>query len=270
MITIYLLINVLLGSLVRDTLNLLGLLQTGWGWIELFSLIYKKADGLFYYILILNQVAVSFFISLVKLGDIFLDCLESGLWYEKVTRVKRLAMYGQNDSFRLGENYSVHFIILTVVLLYSVSCPLIHCFGFLYFYTKLYLDTYTITVFHEEESVSNMKLIERVIQSIAFMVSAWIFLTATSLTFSKNYSNSIILYIFFGLVIYYAFTLSKVASLKDPETDYIINNKNIESAIQEWRQAYRHPCGYYSQARPLGSSRISMESSVHNIGFVGS
>lgn len=33
MTTIYLIINVILGSIVRDTLNLLGLLQTGWGWI---------------------------------------------------------------------------------------------------------------------------------------------------------------------------------------------------------------------------------------------
>lgn len=60
-----------------------------------------------------------------------------------------------------------------------------------------------------------MRLIERVIQAIAMMTGAWIFLTATSLTFSRNYSNSIILYIFFGLVIYFAATLSKVDSFKD-------------------------------------------------------
>lgn len=60
-----------------------------------------------------------------------------------------------------------------------------------------------------------MRLIEKVIQAIAVMVGVWIFLTATSLTFSKNYSNSIILYIFFGLVIYYAATLAKVGSFKD-------------------------------------------------------
>lgn len=68
MTMIYLIINVILGSIVRDTLNLIGILQTGWGWIELFSLIYKKSDGLFYYILILNQAAVGFFTTLVKPG----------------------------------------------------------------------------------------------------------------------------------------------------------------------------------------------------------
>ena len=41
------------------------------------------------------------------------------------------------------------------------------------------------------------------------MIGAWIFLTATSLTFAGNYSNAIILYIFFGIVIYYTATLSK-------------------------------------------------------------
>jgi hypothetical protein len=68
-----------------------------------------------------------------------------------------------------------------------------------------------------------MRLIERVIQSIAIMVGVWIFLTATSLTFSNNYSNSIILYLVFGLVIYFAAVLSKVDSFKDYQTDNIIN-----------------------------------------------
>lgn len=68
-----------------------------------------------------------------------------------------------------------------------------------------------------------MRLIERVIQSIAIMVGVWIFLTATSLTFSNNYSNSIILYLVFGLVIYFAAVLSKVDSFKDYQTDNFIN-----------------------------------------------
>jgi hypothetical protein len=86
-----------------------------------------------------------------------------------------------------------------------------------------------------------MRFIERVIQSIAMMVGAWIFLIATSLTFSNNYSNSIILYVFFGVVIYYAATFSKVGSFKDQETDFIINNENIRKDIDEWKRMYSHP-----------------------------
>lgn len=137
-------------------------------------------------------------------------------------------------------------MILSVILIYSVSCPLIHVFGLIFFYTKMYLDTFTITVFHEQEVCSNMRLIERVIQAIAMMTGAWIFLTATSLTFSRNYSNSIILYIFFGLVIYFAATLSKVDSFKDFQTDNIINNQNIQNDIDEWRILYKHPCDIYA------------------------
>ena len=74
MTIIYFIINVILGSIVRDTLNIIGLLQTGWGWIEVFSLIYKQADGLFYYLFILNQTAVSFMTALIKPGELFLDC----------------------------------------------------------------------------------------------------------------------------------------------------------------------------------------------------
>lgn len=76
------------------------------------------------------------------------------------------------------------------------------------------------------------------------MIGCWIFLTATSLTFSNNYSNSIILYVFFGLVIYYAAALSKVDSFRDYQTDHIINNENIKKDIGEWKNAYRHPFNY--------------------------
>jgi hypothetical protein len=69
----YFLINVIIGSIVRDTLNLLDVLKTGWGWIELLSLVYQKIDGYFYYLFIFNQTAVAFLAYLVKYGDILLD-----------------------------------------------------------------------------------------------------------------------------------------------------------------------------------------------------
>ena len=68
MTIIYFIINVILGSILRDTLGIASLLSTGWGWIQLFSLIFEQADGLFYYVFILNQTAVSFFSALVKPG----------------------------------------------------------------------------------------------------------------------------------------------------------------------------------------------------------
>lgn len=159
MTVIYLLLNVILSSIVRDTLNLLGILQTGWGWIELFSLVYKKSDGLFYYLLIFNQTAVSFLTSITKIGDIIMDCCQADLYYEKLIKIKRKPKYGKNDTFRLGYAYSIVFIQLAVILLYSVSCPLIHIFGLIYFFTQMYLDTYTITVFQEEQICSNMRFI---------------------------------------------------------------------------------------------------------------
>jgi hypothetical protein len=88
---------------------------------------------------------------------------------------------------------------------------------------------------------------EKVIQSIAIMVGVWIFLTATSLTFSSNYSNSIILYIYFGLIVYYAAILSKIDSFKDYQTDSIINAENIQYDIGEWRVEYNHPSYSYGR-----------------------
>ena len=51
---IFFTINVLVGSIVRDTLNLVDILKSGWGWLEIFGLIYKKPDGYFYYGYIIN------------------------------------------------------------------------------------------------------------------------------------------------------------------------------------------------------------------------
>lgn len=236
MTVVYFIINVIFGSIIRDTLNIIGLLQTGWGWIELFSLIYKQADGLFYYIFILNQTAVSFFTTLVKPGELFLDCYEASLWYDKVTKVKHKAMYGRNDNYRLGYSYSLAFMVLAIVVIYSVSCPLIHFFGFLYFFSRMYLDTYSIVVFYKgEEQCSNLRILEKVIQVISVLIGFWVFLTATSMIFSSNYSNAIVLYIFCGLVIYYAAILSKVASLKDSRSDEMIAKGDIRPIVEKWK-----------------------------------
>lgn len=67
-LSIYFIINVVIGSIVRDTLNLLDVLRTGWGWIELLSLVYQKIDGYFYYLFIFNQTALSFMAYLIKPG----------------------------------------------------------------------------------------------------------------------------------------------------------------------------------------------------------
>ena len=136
-----------------------------------------------------------------------------------MSNVKRKSLYGKNDIFDLGYSYSLAFLILSVVVIYSVSCPLIHFFGLLYFYVRLYMDTYTIAAFSEEDICSNLRFIEKVSQAISSMVAAWIFLTATSMIFDQNYSNAIILYLFCGLIIYYAAVSSHNYSLRDYRTD---------------------------------------------------
>lgn len=73
--------NVIGGSLVRDTLNLVDILTTGWGFIELFGLIYKHPDGFFYYGYILNEMALTIFAALFKLGDIFPEVFDSNFTY---------------------------------------------------------------------------------------------------------------------------------------------------------------------------------------------
>lgn len=159
-LTIYFVINVVIGSIVRDTLNLLDILRTGWGWIELLSLVYQKIDGYFYYLFIFNQTALSFMSYLIKPGEQVFDLFESRLTYQKLIEVKHQSKYAINDTFRYGYSYALDFIVIAVILLYSCSNPLIHFFGFLNFYTKFYLNGYTLAVFHKyEECCSNMRMI---------------------------------------------------------------------------------------------------------------
>lgn len=51
-----------------------------------------------------------------------------------------------------------------------------------------------------------MRMIEKVISMITFMVIIWVFLTATLMVFENTYSNVLILYIFMGGIVYFFFT----------------------------------------------------------------
>ena len=73
------------------------------------------------------------------------------------------------------------------------------------------------------------------------MVGFWIFLIATTMIFAQSYSNSIVLYIFCGIIIYFASSVSDVTSLKDSKTDDLIWNKDIRDVLDEWKKEYSHP-----------------------------
>jgi len=148
---IFFTINVLVGSIVRDTLNLVDILKSGWGWLEIFGLIYKKPDGYFYYGYIINEVAFTAFAVFFKIGDLFIEVFHSYFTFLKNNLVRHKSRYGTNDPFRYGYFYCLNVVIFAVIFMYSSSCPLIHFFGFLYFYSMLYLYGYTLSAFHKTE-----------------------------------------------------------------------------------------------------------------------
>lgn len=113
------------------------------------GLIYRKPDGYFYYELILNEIAFTAFSVLFKIGDLFIEVFHSYFTYLKNTLVRHKSKYGTNDPFRYGYFYSLNILFFTVIFMYSASCPLIHMFGVLYFYSMLLLYTYSLSVFHK-------------------------------------------------------------------------------------------------------------------------
>jgi hypothetical protein len=85
------------------------------------------------------------------MGDIFSDVFNSNINYEKNTEVRHKSKYGTNDPFRYGYYYSLDIIIFAMIFMYSASSPLIHFFGFLYYFSKFYMYGYTLVVFHKYE-----------------------------------------------------------------------------------------------------------------------
>ena len=73
---------------------------------------------------------------------------------------------------------------------------------------------------------------QRVIQTISMIIAFWVFLVATTMVFAKKNANSMILYIFCGIVIYFTTTVfDSMSSLKDNKTDETLHNADIRGVI---------------------------------------
>lgn len=146
--------------------------------------------------------------------------------------------------------YSLDIIMFAMIFMYSASTPLIHFFGFLYFYTKFYTTGYTLVVFHKkEETCSNLRMIEKVCDYINVVLILVIFLIGVTLMFAGQYSSVLILYLWEGVIIY---IISKEITgsihLRDYHTDDKIRTEDRAQYIREWKQAY------FKSMQPMESS----------------
>ena len=95
-------------------------------------------------------MALTFLSNLYKIGDIVPEVFDANFTYEKDVRIRYKSRYGTNDPFRYGYMYALDIILFAVIFMYSASTPLIHLFGFLYFYSKFYSTGYSFLVFHKK------------------------------------------------------------------------------------------------------------------------
>ena len=131
---------------------------------------------------------------------------DANFTYEKNNKLRHRSKYGTNDPFRYGYMYSLDIILFAVIFMYSASTPLIHVFGFAYFYGKFYATGYTLIVFHKyEETCSNLRIIEKVCDYITIFVVMVIFLIGITMMFEKQYSSVLILYFWEGVILYMMF-----------------------------------------------------------------
>lgn len=131
-------------------------------------------------------------------------------------------------------------ILFAVIFMYSASTPLIHLFGFAYFYVKFYMSGYTLVVFHKyEEACSNLRMIEKVCDYINTVMVLMIFLIGISLMFEGQYPSVLILYFWEGVILYLMFRESSGSSfLKDYYTDDLLRSHDMTQYIRDWKQEY--------------------------------
>lgn len=134
--------------------------------------------------------------------------------------------------------YSLDIIVFAVIFMYSASTPLIHFFGFVYFYGKIYVAGYTLVVFHKyEETCSNLRIIEKACDYLTIIMVLMIFLIGISLMFDGQYSSVLILYFWEGVILYFMYK-DRGQSFKDYYTDDLLRNHDITQNIKEWKRQY--------------------------------
>lgn len=165
------------------------------------------------------------------------EVFDANFTYEKDVRIRYKSRYGTNDPFRYGYMYALDIILFAVIFMYSASTPLIHLFGFLYFYSKFYSTGYSFLVFHKkEETYSNLRMIEKVCEYIVTCMILIIFLIGVTLMFAGQYSSVLILYFWEGVIIYIQ-SREPTGSihLKDYYTDDQLRSQDRTQYIREWK-----------------------------------
>ena len=166
--------------------------------------------------------------------------MDANFTYEKDTKIRYKSRYGTNDPFRYGYMYSLDIIMFAVIFMYSASTPLIHFFGFLYFFSKFYTSGYTLVVFHKtEETCSNLRMIEKVCDYITIALLLVIFLIGVTLMFAGQYSSVLILYLWEGVIIYISSReVTGAIHLRDYHTDDLLRTQDRTQYVREWKKAY--------------------------------
>ena len=150
MLIFYLGMNMIVGSIARGIKNVTDLLQEGgWMWIEVFELVFKKIDGLYYCLLFFNQLTISLVYSLLKPIEIITHYGWINLYIAKSKMAQRL-FYSENYNFPYAYNYSIIITLFIISTIYSLSIPGIHFFALLFLAGKQYSDTFTLITFHKK------------------------------------------------------------------------------------------------------------------------
>ena len=141
----------ILVSVARGVNNLSSFLleKGGWNWIEIFELVYKKVDGYFFCLLFINQITISLISSLIKPSELF-QSYGSARLYIRLKGLITKTMYGKNNNFQFGYNYALLVTMFIISLMYVSAIPILHLFSMLFYASRLYLDSYTLLVFHKE------------------------------------------------------------------------------------------------------------------------
>ena len=132
--------------------------------------IFLPDSGAFFVNYVITSALIGTGLELMRFGEIFFYFLQvcSSRGKADTPAIRKAIKY----EFGFGENYSRMMLIFAMVVMFSLSCPLITPFGLLYFLLKHLVDKHNLAFVYARSKVNNnmhATAIRMVIVSVAFL-----------------------------------------------------------------------------------------------------
>eukprot|EP00095_Tigriopus_kingsejongensis_P008456 snap_masked-scaffold18_size714446-processed-gene-1.9 protein:Tk08456 transcript:snap_masked-scaffold18_size714446-processed-gene-1.9-mRNA-1 annotation:"hypothetical protein L798_12217" len=174
--------------------------------------------------------------------------------------------------FRFGEQYARMMLILCMTMMYSLSCPLIVPFGWLYFVTRYYVDRHNLLYVYKPSKINkevHSTAISFVVLStlvLLFFMTVFTILRSGSLS-ELTLKSKVEIVLFLLAVNIFSAQLWSDTCKKFSPIDYIESTYLREDEVQNQNHTYLPDIlkPHFATKEPRSSQRASMRSTKSNL-----